>query len=99
MNKLKGKIELIIMGGTFPSFDEKYQDEFIRDALLAMNDFSSMFFKNNELDINSFNEFFELPGDIRDPSRTKRIQEKLLRQKKIVALEEAQKQNETASIR
>src|SRR3989338_3840325 len=99
MNKLKGKIELIIMGGTFPSFDEKYQDEVIRDALMAMNDFSTLFFKDNQLDVNAFNEFFELPGDIRDPERTARIQEKLLKQKKIVALEEVQKQNENASIR
>ena len=99
MNKLKGKIELIIMGGTFPSFDEKYQDEVIRDALMAMNDFSTLFFKDNQLDVNAFNEFFELPGDIRDPERTSRIQQKLLQKKKASDLGTVQKENENASIR
>ena len=38
---LPEKVELIIMGGTFPSYDRKYQKEFIKDCLSAMNDFTS----------------------------------------------------------
>ena len=38
------KLELIIMGGTFPSFPEKYQEIFVTDAFQAMNDFSTLFF-------------------------------------------------------
>ena len=32
------KIELILMGGTFPSFPVNYQNTFIKDAMNAMND-------------------------------------------------------------
>jgi len=72
------KIELIIMGGTFPSFPKNYQEDFIKYALKAMNDFSNLFFKKNEFDIVRFKEFFELPGDIRDKERQKSIFKKLL---------------------
>ncbi|MEK6967423.1 MAG: tRNA uridine(34) 5-carboxymethylaminomethyl modification radical SAM/GNAT enzyme Elp3 [Nanoarchaeota archaeon] len=99
MNKLKGKIELIIMGGTFPSFDDSYQDEFVSNALQAMNDFSSIFYKDKTLDRPAFNEFFELPGDIRDPLRTGRIQEKLLALKTRRSIESTQLENETSQIR
>ena len=71
------KIELIIMGGTFPSFPKNYQEDFIKYALKAMNDFSDLFFKKDELDIVKFKEFFELPGDIRDKKRQKSIFKKL----------------------
>ena len=66
------------MGGTFPSFPKNYQEYFVKYALKAMNDFSELFFKNNKLDIVKFKKFFELPGDIADKKRTKRIHEKLL---------------------
>ncbi len=33
------KIELIIMGGTFPSTPEKYQKDFVKKCLLAMNNY------------------------------------------------------------
>lgn len=77
------KIELIIMGGTFPSFPKKYQEYFIKYALKAMNDFSFLFFKNNELDIVKFKQFFELPGDIENKKRQKSIHKKLLSIKKV----------------
>ena len=77
------KIELIIMGGTFPSFPKKYQEEFIKYALKAMNDFSFLFFKNKEFDITKFKQFFELPGDIEDKKRQKSIFKKLLEIKKL----------------
>ncbi len=38
------KIELIIMGGTFPATPIDYQKEFIAGAFRAANDFSEMFF-------------------------------------------------------
>ena len=38
------KVELIIMGGTFPSFPKDYQEEFVTYAFKAMNDFSDLFF-------------------------------------------------------
>ena len=38
------KIELIIMGGTFPSFPKEYQEKFITEALQALNDFSQLFY-------------------------------------------------------
>lgn len=36
---LPEKIELIIMGGTFPSLSKKYQEHFVKNCLLAMNKF------------------------------------------------------------
>ncbi|MEK6937760.1 MAG: hypothetical protein AABX04_01820 [Nanoarchaeota archaeon] len=42
------KVELIIMGGTFPSFPLDYQEEFIKYAYKAMNDFSKLFHKKNK---------------------------------------------------
>ncbi|MDR3063300.1 MAG: tRNA uridine(34) 5-carboxymethylaminomethyl modification radical SAM/GNAT enzyme Elp3, partial [Methanobrevibacter sp.] len=42
------KVELIVMGGTFPSRDLSYQDWFISRALTAMNDLSEEL-KNNSI--------------------------------------------------
>ena len=75
------KIELIVMGGTFPSFPKKYRDEFTAYAFKAMNDFSRVFFDGFKFNFAKFKKFFELPGDVGDPERTKRIQQKLLKQK------------------
>jgi len=76
------KLELIIMGGTFPSFPKKYQESFITYAFQAMNDFSTLFFTKNKLDFIKFKKFFELPGNIYSEERTKKIQNKLLKIKK-----------------
>jgi len=79
------KLELIIMGGTFPSFPKKYQEYFITYAFKAMNDFSRLFFSNkNEIDLIKFKQFFELPGDIYSEERTKSIHKKLLFLKNII---------------
>ena len=102
MNKLPEKIELIIMGGTFPSYPKKYQDEFIMYSFKAMNDFSKLFFKNNKLQVKKFLKFFELPGKIGDPERTKNIQKKILKLKKKaknVSVEREQKKNEKSKIK
>jgi len=99
MNKLSGKIEMIVMGGTFPSFPVKYQENFVSDAFKAQNDFSRMFFKNNKFESEKFNEFFELPGNIRNKERTERIKSKLMKLKEKSNLEIEQKKNETSKIR
>ncbi|MBI4210498.1 MAG: tRNA uridine(34) 5-carboxymethylaminomethyl modification radical SAM/GNAT enzyme Elp3 [Candidatus Diapherotrites archaeon] len=40
------KIELIIMGGTFPATPRQYQEEFIEGAFRAANDFPEKFFEH-----------------------------------------------------
>ncbi|MFH0700992.1 MAG: tRNA uridine(34) 5-carboxymethylaminomethyl modification radical SAM/GNAT enzyme Elp3 [Candidatus Woesearchaeota archaeon] len=93
------KVELIIMGGTFPSFPLDYQEEFIKYTFKALNDFSRWFYKKGELNYLKFKKFFELPADIEDEERTKRLQKKLLQQKKTCNLISEQKKNETSHIR
>ena len=97
------KVELIIMGGTFPSLPIKYQDEFIWGAFKAMNDFSKLFFKGNEFNFGKFKKFFELPvEDLGDQERIKRIHSKLLKLKGEFtpeALLKEQVRNEKAKIR
>ncbi len=93
------KAELIIMGGTFPSFPKEYQEEFITYAFKAMNDFSDLFYKKNVFDIEKFKKFFELPGPVGDPAREKHIHEKLLKMKGTSNLEHEQRKNENSAIR
>lgn len=95
------KIELIIMGGTFPSFPISYQEGFVTYALKAMNDFSDHFFNAKRFDIVKFKKLFELPGDIDDEKRQKRVQSALLalKNKTINSLEKEQQKNETGNIR
>ncbi len=94
------KVELIIMGGTFPSFAKKYREYFVMYALKAMNDFSKLFFKNGRLDFFKFKGFFELPSDIDDEKRRQRIFSKLLKLKnEETNLEKEQRLNENSNIR
>jgi elongator complex protein 3 len=102
------KVELIIMGGTFPSFPSGYQEEFIYYAFKAMNDFSELFYKKGkrnrekaEFDIIKFKDFFELPGEVGSEKRVKSIHKKLLARKKAqkTTLEDEQKLNEASNIR
>jgi|TARA_B100001964_G_C14247278_1_gene608081 elongator complex protein 3 len=96
------KIELIIMGGTFPSFPKAYQENFIKYAFKAMNDFSSLFVnKDSNLNVIKFKEFFQLPGNIADKKRTKDIHNKLLKIKnsRKTTLEKEQIKNEKSDIR
>lgn len=98
------KVELIIMGGTFPSYSRIYQENFVKYALKAMNDFSGLFFtkgKKKEIDMIRFKKFFELPGDIYSRKREISIRKRLLALKKKgkQKLEPIQKENETTSIR
>lgn len=95
------KVELIIMGGTFPSFPKNYQKEFVYYAFKAMNDFSKLFYKKNKFNIVKFKEFFELPGQVGSKKRTKNIHKKSLqlKSKNKKSLETEQRINETSNIR
>ncbi|MFW6013718.1 MAG: tRNA uridine(34) 5-carboxymethylaminomethyl modification radical SAM/GNAT enzyme Elp3 [Nanoarchaeota archaeon] len=96
------KVELIIMGGTFMSFPKEYKRDFVYYAYKAMNDFSKMFNDCGELNIEKFKEFFELPGDIQDKERAKKIEQKLLKLKEHNSnptFAEEKKQNESSTIR
>jgi len=95
------KIELTIMGGTFPSYPKKYQDKFVAEAYKAMNDFSAMFFSKGKFNIAKFKKFFELPGDIFDEKRVNGVQGELLKEKKKrkAVLEKEQLKNENSEIR
>ena len=95
------KVELIVMGGTFPALTEEYQNTFVLDSFRAMNDFSELFFKKNEFDFEEFKNFFELPGDIGNKERTENIHAKIIKIKTSYQtnLEKEQKRNETAEIR
>ncbi len=73
------KVELIIMGGTFPSFPEEYKKEFTALLFRALNDFSRMFFRKGEFDFAKFKEFFLLPGRVGDEKRTIEIHKKLMK--------------------
>ena len=44
------------MGGTFPALSKEYQEEFIKGALKAMNDFSLLFYENDEFQYKKFKE-------------------------------------------
>ncbi|AJF61999.1 Histone acetyltransferase Elp3 like protein [archaeon GW2011_AR15] len=99
LNQNPEKTEIIIQGGTFPSLDDKYKEEFVMYVFKAMNDFSDKFYKNNKFDFVSFKKFFELPGDIKDAERTSRVQQKVLKLKKSSGLEKEKKRNESSRIR
>lgn len=93
------KVDLIIMGGTFPSFDLNYQDEFVTYAYKAMNDFSALFFTDGKINYQKFYSFFELPGDVHDEERKERLHHKLAALKGTTTLEQEQLTNETSSVR
>ncbi len=93
------KVELVVQGGTFPSFDIAYQENFIGYGFKALNDFSRLFFSNSVLNFARFKEFFELPGDVKNAERTKKIHEKIRLIKGSLNLESEQKKNEISNSR
>ena len=99
LGQIPEKIELIVMGGTFPSFNKKYQEEFIKYSFKALNDFSRLFYNKNGFNYNKFKIFFELPCDVFSKERTKRIQNKLRKLKGKTNLEKEQLKNEKSKIR
>ena len=93
------KIELIIMGGTFPSFNKKYREEFVMYIFKALNDFSRLFFKNKKFDFLKFKKFYEITGSKTDPKRLERIKIRLLKIKKNSSLNKEQSRNEKSRVR
>jgi elongator complex protein 3 len=96
---MPNKAEIIVQGGTFPALPKEYQQEFVTAIYQALNDFSRLFFKNNEVDIQKIKKFFELPGCVGDESRKLRIHKKIRAAQKKTTLHKEQKKNETAAIR
>ena len=99
LNQVPEKAEVIIQGGSFPSFPKEYQEEIVKYIFKAMNDFSEIFFIGEKLNFSKFKKFFELPGSIENAERTKSIQEKILKSKKECSLEKEQLRNEISKIR
>ncbi len=93
------KAELIIMGGTFPAFTKRYQENFAALAFKAMNDFSKLFYTRGEFNFDKFREFFELPGTLQDEKRVKSVITKIKKEKGKAELEKEQKRNENSAIR
>ncbi len=104
---LPDKLELIFMGGTFPSLDREYKVEFVNFVYKAINDFGSEFLYLNEegqktVDYDKFNEFFEVKRDnLHSPERQTRIHEKILtlKMKNVSNFNLEITKNETAIIR
>ena len=99
LNQDISKCEVIVMGGTFTAFAKQYQDEFVKYIFKAMNDFSELFFKNDEFDYEKFSKFFELDKEFKDIERTKEIIEKTLKIKGKCELKKEQSRNEKSNCR
>ena len=99
MGHIPEKVELIVMGGTFPSFDWRYQRNFIAYCYKAMNDFSFMFYRKGLFDIDRFKEFFLLPGKVDDKKREAMIKKKVRKIKGKADLLKEQTKNEKSQIR
>ncbi len=98
LGTVPNKIELIIMGGTFPAQDPEYQDDFVRLCYQAMNDFSSLFI--SPFDYEKFIEFFELDyNDLMNEEKFARIQKKILTSINDKSMEEVKKENENSNIK
>ncbi len=100
------KLELIFMGGTFPSLDKEYRDEFVADTYKAINDFGELFIieKNGkkEIDYDKFVEFFEMKNlEFNSKERQDRLHEKILKLKEenSLDLDSQITRNEKAKIR
>ncbi len=92
------KIELILMGGTFPSFPKTYRHSFAAETYKALNDFSDWFFSNNKFDFQKFNSFFH-PSRFEYMKNSSFVQGELLQKKGKPLLKPEQKRNETANVR
>jgi elongator complex protein 3 len=90
------KIELIVMGGTFPALSRTYQERFIAYCYKALNDFSRMFVGADSIRLDRFREFFELPGNLDDALREKRVQQRIRTLKGTAHLEKEKLRNESA---
>ncbi|MBD3249058.1 tRNA uridine(34) 5-carboxymethylaminomethyl modification radical SAM/GNAT enzyme Elp3 [Candidatus Woesearchaeota archaeon] len=93
------KVELIIMGGTFPSFSKKYQEEFVIYAFKALNDFSSMFFSDGKFDLLKFRKYYCLPGKVDDKEREKKVFKNFKASRGKSTLKKEHERNERSSIK
>ncbi len=104
------KAEVILMGGTFPSYPEEYQNEVIHGLFQALDDFSALFYRDGDgpthalFDEEAFKAFYELPGSVHDAERVTRIQERIRHQKATspragFSIPDLQRENETTAIR
>jgi elongator complex protein 3 len=100
------KLELIFMGGTFPSLEVDYRDEFVNSVYKSINDFGDLFILEDSegrksIDYVKFNEFFETKVDFKSEERRTRVHEKMLKLKLdgIKTLEYEIIRNETANVR
>lgn len=87
------KLELIFMGGTFPSLDKEYRDEFVYYVYKAINDFGELFFYidsagQRKIDYTAFNEFFEMKGEFNSKERELEFQQRALDEKNKNAAQE-----------
>jgi len=98
LNQNLEKIELIVMGGTFLNFSEKYKKEFVMYCFKALNDFGRVFFRD-EFNFEKFKKFFELPGSIEDKEREGRIIKKILELKGKGNLKDEQSRNEEGKVK
>lgn len=99
LNQDISKCEVIVMGGTFTAFAKSYQEEFVKYIFKAMNDFSDLFFRNNEFDYEKFSKFFELEKEFKDAERAKIIIDKTLKIKGKCELKKEQLRNEKSNCR
>ncbi len=102
LNQPVDKIEIIVMGGTFPAEAKEYQEEFILGVYQALNDFSDLFFdETGNLQFISFKKFFELPGELHDKTREQNIHAKLreLKSTRSLSIEQEQVMNQTKKVR
>ena len=85
MGKVPDKAEIIIQGGTFTFFPKPYQEYFVKYAIKALNDFSTLFFNDDgSIDMENFKDFFELPRLLnQEDNRTRVVQEKLMKIKNL----------------
>ena len=86
------KLEVIFMGGTFPSLDKKYKDDFVKNVYKAINDFGDLFIRigkncgKKKINWDKFIEFFELKSELKfdNKKRWENIHKKCLELKEKV---------------
>lgn len=102
---LPDKLELIFMGGTFPSLEKEYREEFVNLVYKAINDFGDLFIieenKKKKIDFEKFNEFFLTREEFNSNKRTSSVKDKVweIRNKNIKNFKYEINKNETGKIR
>lgn len=99
INKDPNKVELIILGGTFPFLNISYQNSFLTNSFKAFNDYSEMFYNTGKLAVSRFNKFFDLPADFQDKDRARGLAARISNLKGKSTLIAEQKRNESSNIR